>query len=368
MLRSEQLIVAIRTDASVQIGTGHVMRCLSLAARLRQEGAEVFFISRLLPGHLCNYIQAQDFPVKRLPAPRPGKRSSKDYRQWLGVSDRQDIMDACRALPRRRVDWLVVDHYALDIGWESKFRPHARNILVIDDLANRRHDCDLLLDQNRLQNVAARYEKLTPSNCRILLGPQYALLREEFQSAHQHPRTRNGSIRRAMVFFGGIDASNETAKAIRSIHALGNLDLEVDIIVGSSNPHRKTLGAWRSSRVKIYTQVNHMADLMQRADLAIGASGVTSWERCCVGLPSITVCMAENQKAIAEHLARAKAGIYLGLARNVTVAQISKAIKQLMIDHRLTRQLGRNAFRLVDGRGTERVLKHMKAIETQGDS
>ena len=171
--------VVFRADASVTIGTGHVMRCLTLAEALRKAGAEVAFVCRELDGNLAGLIEARGFDVHVLPPLEP----PTDPLTWTAAHWHEDAAQTASFL-KTRADWLVVDHFALEHRWEKEMREHANRLMVIDDLADRVHDCDLLLDQNYLQEPA-RYDTLVPAHCRKLLGPAYALLRDEFRRARE---------------------------------------------------------------------------------------------------------------------------------------------------------------------------------------
>lgn len=218
--------VAFRADASVGIGSGHVMRCLTLAGELKEAGAQIIFICRECEGNLCDLIEKQGIPVARI---------SGELQSWEA-----DAFQSLEALKKYgKADWLVVDHYSLDHRWEAGIRNAAEKIMVIDDLADRIHDNDLLLDQNLYEDLENRYNGLAPPHCIKLLGPRYALLRPEFRKARASLRKRDGIIRRILVSFGGSDPSNETAKALEAIGLLGKPEIAVDVVVGSSNPHRE---------------------------------------------------------------------------------------------------------------------------------
>jgi len=233
--------VAIRTDSSAAIGTGHLYRCLTLADALRRNGASVCFISAELTGNLSVLPERQGFEVRRLPRPEgQGGEHAQPRRQvhWTGVEWAEDASQTRAALADTpRLDWLVVDHYAIDRRWESRLRTFAEKIMVIDDLADRPHDCDLLLDQNDLDPQGRRYAKLVPEGCRILLGPCFALLRREFIEARASLRARDGRIGRILVFFGGSDPTNQTGKGLEAIRMLGRRNFVVDVVVGEGNSH-----------------------------------------------------------------------------------------------------------------------------------
>lgn len=334
------------------------MRCKTLADVLRDRGAEIRFICREHPGNLIQMLRSAGYTVAQLPAPANAHRAPAgrdDYAAWLGVEQAVDAAQTIEALADFEPDWLVVDHYGLDAVWERRLRSRAPRIFVVDDLANRPHDCDVLLDQNLRHGVKNCYAGLVPSQARLMLGPRFALLRPEFRNARESLRERDGTVRRIMVFFGGVDPTGETAKALDAIERLGRPDIAVDVVVGASNPQAETIVASRnkSPNVVFHNHVSNMAELMSRADLALGAGGGTSWERCCVGLPTLITSIAENQAATTEALASIGAAVSIGRAPVVGVADYVAGIGRLT-----TRQLSAMqvaSLAIVDGRGTERV-------------
>ncbi len=321
--------ILIRTDASQQIGSGHVMRCLSLANELRQK-AHVSFICQELPGNMCDYIEQQGYPVHS---------------------------NAILAAENNLIDWLIVDHYALDAQWETSMRPYVRKIMVIDDMANRKHDCDLLLDQNLYVDMESRYHDLVPQHCKQLLGPKYALLRPEFLVARQTLRTRDGSIKRILIFMGGSDPTNETAKALEAINLLNRPDIAVDVVVGASNPHKEQIKLLCASLLNTtyYCQVSNMAELMIKADLAIGAGGSTNWERCCLGLPSLVITIAENQEELTQTLHEQAYLISLGKKEKVSAETIWQKLHDILNEPELVLSFIERGKQLVDGNGAKRV-------------
>ncbi|MFQ5787183.1 MAG: UDP-2,4-diacetamido-2,4,6-trideoxy-beta-L-altropyranose hydrolase, partial [Thermodesulfobacteriota bacterium] len=213
-----------RTDASFSIGTGHVMRCLTLANELSQKGATIKFICREEPGHMINHIEEQGYQVYRLPS---GIDLETDLKLSKGYLEKHS----------RPIDWLVVDHYDMDIRWESCMRQSVHKIMVIDDMINRVHDCDILLNQN-YGFFEEQYQGLVPNHCIQLLGPKYALLRPQFRKVLENLRERDGEVKRILVFMGGADPTNQTCKVLRAIKKLNSPDITVDTVIGASNPNR----------------------------------------------------------------------------------------------------------------------------------
>jgi len=341
------LRVAFRADASIAIGSGHVMRCLTLADSVRTQGAEVTFISRDLPGNLIELVESKGYKVRRLFKPPKLNPMGDSYNDWLGVPwemDVENVVECLADLPRQ--DWLVVDNYALDWQWEKVAKASVGEIMVIDDLANRNHDCKLLLDQNLYPNMSQRYNGLIPANCMIFLGPRYALLRTEFEEQRQKIRARNGQIRRILIFFGGSDGTNETEKTLTAIELAGLKDLYIDVVVGSANPHRRSIQE-RCSRFRnhhFHFQVSNMAELMAAADLAIGAGGATTWERCTLGLPSLVTVIAENQLETTNTLASTGSIMYLGKNNNIKAESIASALAYLAANPAAVKEMAEKAL------------------------
>ena len=358
---TSNLRVVIRADASVQIGSGHVMRCLTLADALRERGAEVRFICRELSGHLGEVLANKNYPVHWLRTPDADATTIPAHTvhsAWLGVPwemDAKQMQDWLMTLPE--VDWLIVDHYALDQAWESQLRPQVKRIMVVDDLADRPHDCDLLLDQNFYEDMEQRYIGLVPQTCRLLLGPGYALLRPEFLEARKNLRQRDGIVRRILVFFGGADPSNETAKALRALQLLDRPDIAVDVVVGSANPHRSEIEALCAAlpNISFYCQVSNMAELMARADLAIGAGGSVTWERFCLALPSLVICIAKNQLELIQTLAKMGRVFYFEQSNQFGITLI-ELIRVVCSNQHYLLFLSKSGKDLVDGRGVDRIL------------
>lgn len=354
------LKITFRTDASLTIGTGHVMRCLTLAMALKRKGAEVLFVSREHPGHLCEEIAALGFMVVRLPAmsghhanETGGEVNLPAHAHWLGASWQHDAEETRQTINNTfsTADWLIVDHYALDARWEAALRPHTNRLMVIDDLADRTHDCDVLLDQNYSPHPTRRYEALIPPHCRRLLGPRYALLRPEFADLRRRLRDRDGSIRNILVFFGGSDPGDETTKALLALRQVmaDHAELEAEIVVGAANTQAERIArlCGEFPRMSFHRQVDTMAELIHHADLAIGAGGVTSWERCALGLPALVSILAENQRAGMESLAAAGAIINLGDAAQVSGDDLARAVRELLVDPARCRSLSRQALAIM---------------------
>lgn len=339
--------IVFRADASSQLGAGHVMRCATLATELRQRGAQVQFVCRELPGHLIGWLEDQGHPVHRLQSPSLGNL----------VDSPHDFAETREALgDQPSADWLVVDHYGLDIQWERAAHALARRVMVIDDLPDRPHECDLLLDQNRCVPSHLPPQE-GPSVRQQLIGPQYALLRPEFAALRAGSLARlRDPIRRILICFGGADPANHTAAAVRAVlpHAR-SLD-RVDVLLGGGNPHRVEVTALCSASNFVVMGPEHsVAELLSKADLAIGAGGVMSWERSCLGVPTLAFGIAANQVAVLEALF--EGGYAVGVARMPTpdVQTMAAWVSACLQSPSMLRGMAKRAAARVDGLGASRA-------------
>ncbi|SFW37582.1 UDP-2,4-diacetamido-2,4,6-trideoxy-beta-L-altropyranose hydrolase [Selenomonas ruminantium] len=332
--------IVIRTDSSTLIGSGHLMRCLTLAERYRKDGNPVTFVCRDLPGNMAYLVSDKGFALTMLPAAEESPDLT-GYAKCLAVTQEQDAAETIAAIQKiGLIDRLVVDSYAIGSNWEKQLRFDVTEIMVIDDLANRQHDCDILLDQNFYLNKESRYQGLVPEHCQLLLGPKYALLREEFYQVRKSMRVRDGRLRNILVFYGGVDATDETSKAIQALQNLRDTgvlhDVQVTVVVGASNERKEDIASrCKQAGFRYLCQVSNMAELMAEADLMLGAGGSTTWERCFLGLPAIVTAIAENQVQICEDCAKEGLIFYLGYWDKVHQEDICEAINKLRVPSQL---------------------------------
>ncbi|CAG1003628.1 UDP-2,4-diacetamido-2,4, 6-trideoxy-beta-L-altropyranose hydrolase [Methylophilaceae bacterium] len=360
-LRNVEKKIALRVDASSQIGTGHFMRCLTLANALRARGARTRFVSRHLPEHLRSKLVEKGHEFVLLDTVQNDTRLDElAHALWLGVSQQQDAVASMQALSDQHWDWLIVDHYALDARWESELRQSTRKILIIDDIADRQHNCEALLDQNLYVDMQTRYAGKVPAHCQLLLGPRYALLRDEFRRLRDQIKPRSGPVKRILIFFGGVDADNYTSQAIDALAQMEISEIHVDVVIGAQHPCRERIETECVQRHFIcHVQTKHMAKLMGAADLAIGAGGSACWERCSLGLPALLVSLADNQIDIAKALDLFGACIYVGSSKSISPLMTRDALVRLLNRQEQLEGLSRKAYSLVDGLGVGRVCQEM---------
>lgn len=315
--------ILIRTDASVEIGSGHVMRCLTIADQLRTYGHQVTFWMLPLEGNLIEYVNNLGFPVT----------SQLQF-----------------------ADILIVDHYQLDESWESSMRAYTAKIVVIDDLANRIHDCDVLLDQNAVENYEHRYDQLVSKNCKKLLGPQFLIIRDEFKVARRKHTIRSGEVKRILVFMGGSDPTHETSKVLKALSQTTTSFEHIDVVVGSGNTHKYLIEQLCIAHgFSFHCQISNIANLMSKADFSIGAGGSTTWERCYVGLPSTSTIVADNQKLITEKAEQLGAIINLGWHEHVTVETYVQLLDRLPKLSLSLRQLSKQGLALTNSNARSNI-------------
>ena len=362
--------VVFRTDASLQIGTGHVMRCLTLADALRQRGAACHFLCREHVGNLTSLIRRRGYEVSVLPVREDGVLSAAPpaHAAWLGVPWEEDADRTQACAGGTAIDWLVVDHYAVDARWEQSLRPHCRHLMVIDDLADRQHDCDVLLDQN-LGRDAADYATLVPPDCELLIGPNYALLRTEFAKMRPHSLMRRepSQLRRILVTMGGVDRDNVTGDVLDALrNCLLPPDCRITVVMGSQAPALDSVRQQAATMpwpAEVHVNVTDMAALMAECDVAIGAAGGTSWERCCLGVPTLIAVLAENQQRIAVSLDAGGAAINLGEAKlpNFKLA-VADAVDWLMNSSSALSHMSIKARTITQGDGAQKVVDKMTSL------
>ena len=364
--------IVFRVDASLQIGTGHVMRCLTMANVLREQGHACHFICREHIGNLITFIREQghtahplsyqgvDEPVRTIEV----DRISLAHAEWLGASQDEDATACGEILRNIQPQWLVVDHYALDARWERQLGAHYHRLLVIDDLADRPHLCDVLLDQT-LARDPLDYQPWVPADCRVLCGAQYALLRPEFAALRSYSlqRRQSAPLHHILVSMGGVDKDNATGQILTTLATVElPADCTITVVMGPTAPWLETIRR-QAARMPVTTLVksgvSDMAQLMADSDLAIGAAGATSWERCCLGVPTIMVVLAANQQQVAAGLQDAQA-VRVVLASQDIPLTLPTLMKELLQSTAKLHQMSQAAAAVTDGTGVARVIGHLE--------
>jgi UDP-2,4-diacetamido-2,4,6-trideoxy-beta-L-altropyranose hydrolase len=369
--------IVFRTDASLYMGSGHVMRCLTLADALTAQGAQCSFISRAHPGHLLDLIRQRGYEVNELLAhtnqasdaikinylSELTTKPEPVHAAWLGCNWLTDALTTAAVLAHIQPDWLVVDHYALDHRWESVLKPLCKKLMVIDDLADRVHCCDLLLDQN-LGRQPQDYAGLVPVECQICIGPNFALLRPEFASLRSYSLQRRQVtpvLQQLLINMGGVDQPNATGQVLQALMTCAlPAECRITVVMGQTAPwleQVRQLAAQMPWPTEVAVNVSDMAQRMADSDLAIGAAGGTAWERCCLGLPALVVVLAKNQQAGALALVAASAAQLVGAVDEIAV-QLPLLMHALVETGDWVR-MGCLASDITAGAGVEKVLKMM---------
>lgn len=335
-----------RADASAGLGTGHVVRCRTLADALVARGWQATLVAADLPQGLASGWPGGESAVVRLTEVESPDGEPAEVAASVGHS---------AAL-------VVGDHYGHGTGWFEGMRLEQPGsvIVAIDDLADRALPVDIVLNQN-LGATEAGYSGLVPSGARVLTGPRFALLRPEFAARRNRRERREGRIERILVFLSGADPFDVTARAVE---ALATLDLAVDVVVGAAYARLANLRSIAAGmpRATVHVDTPEMAALMDRADLAIGAPSSASWERCALGLPALLITLADNQLVVGQHLAEAGAAVSLGWQESVTTADIEAAVRALIYDPARVARMSQVAAGITDGRGTVRVVEIIQTM------
>ena len=365
----------IRADASHVIGHGHIMRCLTLAESL-QSHAVITFICAELNGHLIDLVKQRGYEViilkvsKILDSSEIGDQATP-YSHWLPWSENTDASLTTNAIlanqqgKRQPLDWLIIDHYALSKSWELKLNKYSNKIMVIDDLTIRQHHCDLFLNQTPVQ-VNIEQSDIVPTDCCSLIGCQYALLRSEFRRWQNGvPKRRAGlnSVKNILIAPGGVDNQNITLQLLKLIEEIGVDELiEIDVVLGSDAPHLATLQEYtgeRTRNIQIHSGINNIDEYMWQADIAIGAAGGTSWERCAMGLPTLLIVYAENQKDNATVLIEHRCAKLLGDIRDYDLDEWGNTLGLAINDIDWLKLAAKNAHELCDSVGVGRVVEFL---------
>jgi UDP-2,4-diacetamido-2,4,6-trideoxy-beta-L-altropyranose hydrolase len=365
--------VLIRVDAGVRIGSGHVARTLTMADALKRRGVSSHFVCRKHFGHLESWIRSRGFSVTMLPLETQPQSDTHDpYTQWLGAPLAMDAEQTLAIARKGKYEWAITDHYAIDASWHRQVRQVVPHVLAIDDLANRKHDADIVLDQNYHHDYESRYDRLIPSSCVRLLGPQYTLLRPQFEQTRRK-LSKLKSIKRSdtenwMVYMGGIDDQNVTSMVLQAFQmepiesVIERGQLRIHAVIGSSHPHMsqvvricRQISTNERIQAKLHVQVDDMAGLMSQMDFAVAAGGTNTWERCCLGLPTAVVTVAENQVQVAQDLDSAGVSCFVGQHDQLNCKVLSTALADQWVhrDRRVT--MRQRSLELVDGAGTTRV-------------
>lgn len=356
--------ILFRLDTSIKVGSGHLMRCLTLANEARSRGWQSSFAMRDPSSNIIDKVRAAGHKLHLLFKIDENKRFQKNelaHSDWLAVSQETDAIETSNLIEKINPDWLIVDHYAIDVEWHTAIKKTGKKILVIDDLADRVLNCDILINQN-LGFSAKDYIGKVNVDTEVLLGPRYALLRPEFREWREFSLNRRKEPPKncVLITMGGVDAKNYTLKVLESLErSLNAHKCEFLVVLGPLYPFLNELNKFvedSRNNIRKLTNVENMAEIMANSDICIGAAGSSSWERCCLGLPTLTFTIAENQKRIASSLNACRVAVCADKKNLVSKFDIffeTGGLNDL-------RHLTQNSSELCDGFGALRILESLE--------
>lgn len=365
--------IFFRVDASIEIGSGHVMRCLTLADELKSRGEKVIFITRAHKGNMGDAIKKRGYELCLLPAPADTyqiRKSDVRHAPWLGVSWEQDAKETSLMIGSSRPEWLIVDHYGIDSRWHKDLRNKGGRIMAIDDLADRKLDCDLILDQTYGRKVE-EYRPWVSPYCKMMLGSSYALLRPQFAEFRHKAtlkRKKFNGINRILISMGGVDVDNVTTTVLNGLLMLNWEHIPLfDVILSRHSPHLQQVierFEKQALNISVSTDVTDMAERMLSADIAIGAGGSTSWERCCLGLPSLIITTASNQAYAVKQLQAQGSIISIGRHSEDTAEMVFNSVTKLIDDIEMWYRMVEKAFNITSGLGASLISSALDTSNT----
>lgn len=354
--------ICFRVDSSSFIGIGHLKRCLALANELRNMDVNSLFLCSDLDGNVNSLVKDNGFELLEYKIPKiVGCDENKAvYPSQISDTFEQPVIDFIS----KTADAVILDHYFIPSSWENKIQKLRLPLVVIDDLADRPHHCDIVVDTNHLgDRTPFRYDDLVSHDCLKLLGPKFSILGTEY-SQLQNLKPRNGKVKRILVCMGGADHKNETLKVLSGVKKLNRSDLFFDVVIGPSNQFKQIIinTCQEMSNARLHIAPTSLLPLMNDADLMISGGGTTNWERLCLGLPGIIIGIAENQREINEVLHSDNLAFYLGQSENVSEKDIIKALVMATENKNLLLEQSNNSMLVIDGKGAYRLAKKIKEL------
>ena len=355
--------IVFRVDSSYQIGIGHVMRCITLAKAIKKKiEAKVYFFSRGTKGNINSIISSAGFDVIEMEPAQIISDGRLKHSEWLGKTpeaDAEEFLILLERLAIPQLDLLIIDHYGIDYLWQDVICNKVTKTLVIDDLGDRIHQCEFLIDQT-YNCKEEKYRSLVPQKCQLFLGTEYALLRDEFQSDYQEiVEKRSTSVKKnVLVMFGGADPTNHTQLSLEKINLREDIS-NINVILGSSAKHLNSVYEFceKKDNINLHVSPSNIAQLMREADIAVGAAGTTSWERCASGLPSVVVIQADNQRQIAKELEAQ--GVITCLEGKDIDRSLNQHLDKWLSPNGLNNTIRNKCLQICDAMGSERVVKEV---------
>ena len=337
--------IYFRCDASTSIGSGHVIRCITLANFLKKKKFDTIFISKKLNGNLFSLILKEKHKIISLSKKSTMKNEVKEiFKKLKNFNNKKD--------------WMVVDHYSIGKKWESKIITKIPKLFVIDDLCDKFHLGNVLLNQNYLPGIKKKYRKVLSSKTKTLLGPKYAILNPEYKKARKNVNLKKDKkFTRVIIFFGGADDKNFTIKCLNIFLKYNLQNIKLDVVIGQSNKKKKIIKSMvkDTKYANLHIQISSLCALMRSADFYLGSGGTTTWERCSLGLPSIVIATGKNQISYNQELDKKGVLKYLGTAEKVNEKQIMSAILKFISSK--SNKMSENAKKITDGKGINLISR-----------
>lgn len=373
--------IAVRADASSEIGTGHLRRCQSIADAFRELGSEICFVVRKHDSVAEKVVAGTDYPLVWLPEGSGAEPDATPHAAWARVSWQRDVAETVAALRDNAPDWLIVDHYGFDARWHEAVRAALGcRILVVDDLGDRPLAPQMLLDPNVAASHADKFAGRLLTGARMLAGPRFAPLSPAYRVAARY--VFSPEVRSVGVFMGGADAEGASAAVVKALRRDAGYEGRIEVVSTSASPYLDEL-EWLCAvdgNVALSVDLPELSAFFARHDLQIGAGGTSSYERCCIGAPTVALVLASNQLAVVPVLN--ELGVVCGVALPEIEATkllsgappLGLAVRELLAAPERRRALSTNALRYVDGRGAERVALSVLSDElalrpaTMGDA
>lgn len=351
--------IVFRVDANSEIATGHFMRCLSIADALYRHNFKILFIAQTLSDSLLGILKDRGYKfvaINTLSGMGIHSFKKEINNIWSQQAQEKDAKETIKILNQKICKMMFVDHYFLSQPWEKTIRPYAEKLIVIDDLADRIHHCDILMDDNLMPGMKNRYEGMVDGECRLLLGPQFSVFREEFLRYRDIGIKRNKPAKNILISFGGVDADNLTEFVIKSLLFTGIEDKKIEVVMGGSNPNaRRIRNQYIHKNINFHVQTDKMALLMANADLAIGAAGHTAYEYAAMSLPSILIPMSALQASFSKEMDAYGATITFDLKESSSLEGVGDFIDQIADDVVALERMSQASRGLIDGCGVERL-------------
>ena len=345
--------IFIRVDSGQHIGYGHMIRCLALAGNLKNF-FNIIFLTTNYKGNINSLIKKNNYKLIQL------KKTKTNQSKIKIKLDAEQTIKIINKIGNEK-SLLLVDNYELSSRWESMVKPFVNKIIVIDDLISRKHNCDLIIDQNLHTNMQKLYVNCLPKKCIRLFGPSYVILRKQFLQEKKFTKKRKLPIKKILITFGGSDYQNHTLLVLNN---LKNIDTKktVFVVVGKAHSNKKSIKSFckKFPYFEYIEQTNDMAKLIRMSDLSIGSGGTTTWERCFLGLPSIIIITSNDQKDIAHAISKNKCGINIGKINTSTKMNLNDIIQNFKSND--FENMSKKCMNLVDGKGVIRITKEIRKL------